>query len=192
MNIPLFTRFANTTIDSLEMTYLFIQMNDPNDHATINKLGQSLQTAFPDATIKLAYTSSSSSNTKISKILDNVFYGLIAITMFLCFFSLCASMSANLYEQKKEVGVIRAMGVTKYRVRLLYFYEALILVFSSCVLGVVIGTIVGYTMLLQFNLFLQSSAEMFFPWKQFLLIMVLSLFCAFFSTWGPAASLTNR
>ena len=24
MNIPLFTRFANTTIDSLEMTYLFI------------------------------------------------------------------------------------------------------------------------------------------------------------------------
>ena len=46
------------------------------------------------------------------------------------------------------------MGFTKFRVRLLYFYEALILVISSCLLGVLIGTMVGYTMLLQFNLFL--------------------------------------
>lgn len=68
--------------------------------------------------------------------------------MFLCFFSLSASMSANLYEQKKEVGVIRAMGFTKYRIKLLYFYEALVLVLSSCILGVLIGTGVGYTMLL--------------------------------------------
>ena len=68
--------------------------------------------------------------------------------MFLCFFSLSASMSANLYEQKKEVGVLRAMGVTKYRVRCLYFYESLVLVLSSCILGILIGCVVGYTMLL--------------------------------------------
>ena len=123
-------------------------MNDPSDHTTIDQLSTALKTAFPDATITEAYTSSGSSNTKISKILDKVFYGLIAVVMFLCFFSLCASMSANLYQQKKEVGVLRAMGFTKYRVRILYFYEALILVFSSCILGVVIGTVVGYTMLL--------------------------------------------
>ena len=84
--------------------------------------------------------------------------------MFLCFFSLSASMSANLYEQKKEVGVLRAMGFTKGRVRLLYFYEALILVLSSCILGIIIGEIVGYTMLLQFNLFLGQTVDLFFPW----------------------------
>lgn len=74
--------------------------------------------------------------------------------MFLCLFSLSASMSSNLYNQKKEVGILRAMGFTKCRVRLLYFYEALILVLSSCLLGILIGVLVGYTMLLQFNLFL--------------------------------------
>lgn len=73
-------------------------------------------------------------------------------------------MSANLYEQKKEVGVIRAMGFTKYRIKLLYFYEALVLVLSSCILGVLIGTGVGYTMLLQFNLFLNVRVPPFFPW----------------------------
>ena len=84
----------------------------------------------------------------MKKILDKIFYGLIGVTMFLCFFSLCASMSANLYEQKKEVGVLRAIGFTKYRVRMLYFYESLVLVTSSCFLGVLIGTMVGYVMLL--------------------------------------------
>ena len=121
-----------------------------------------------------------------------MFYGLISVTMFLCFFSLCASMSANLYEQKKEVGILRAMGFTKYRVRALYFYESLVLVLSSCTLGVLIGTAVGYTMLLQFNLFLHAEVQVFFPWAQFLLVVALSLICAFFSTWGPAAKLTNK
>ena len=132
------------------------------------------------------------STARIKKILDKVFYGLISVTMFLCFFSLCASMSANLYEQKKEVGVLRAIGFTKYRVRMLYFYESLVLVLSSCTLGVLIGTVVGYTMLLQVNLFLNASVDFFFPSSQFLLVVGLSIICAFFSTWGPAASLTNR
>ena len=38
------------------------------------------------------------------------------------------------------------MGVTKIRIKLLYFYEALILVVASCLLGVMIGVAVGYTM----------------------------------------------
>ena len=84
------------------------------------------------------------------------------------------------------------MGFTKYRVRLLYFYESLVLVLSSCILGVLIGTMVGYTMLLQFNLFLNMKVAPFFPWGQFLLVVLLSLLCAFFSTWAPATNLTNR
>lgn len=44
------------------------------------------------------------------------------------------------------------MGVTKARITLLYFYEALILVFAASMLGVVIGVSVGWTMKLQMDL----------------------------------------
>ena len=81
--------------------------------------------------------------------LDLVFYVTIAIMMFLCFFSLQAAMSANLYEQSKEIGVLRSIGFTSYRISTLYFYEALILVFASCLLGIMIGVLVGFTMVLQ-------------------------------------------
>ena len=72
----------------------------------------------------------------------------IAIMMFLCFFSLTAAMTANIYDQSKEIGVLRSIGLTKNRIRLLFFYEAAILVFAACLMGVLVGTTVGYTMVL--------------------------------------------
>ena len=66
--------------------------------------------------------------------------------MFLCFFALSANMSANLYEQTKEIGVLRSIGFTKCRIKMLYFYEAMVLVMASCVTGIMIGMVVGYTM----------------------------------------------
>lgn len=147
MSVPVYSFYSNITMDEVYMINLIIQMNDPDDHSTIDSLANALEAKSYGVDITKTYESEDTTS-MIQGILNKVFYGLITVTMFLCFFSLCASMSANLYEQKKEVGVLRAMGFTKYRVRILYFYEALILVIVSCILGVLIGTIVGFTMLL--------------------------------------------
>lgn len=57
-------------------------------------------------------------------------------------------MSANLYEQSKEIGIMRAMGMPNKRIYLLYIYESFILVLSSSLLGIMIGTVVGFSMTL--------------------------------------------
>ena len=87
-------------------------------------------------------------NQKALDLLDMVFYLIIGIMMFLCFFSLQSSMTANMYEQTKEIAVLRSIGFTKYRISILYFYEALLLVFAACLLGVCIGVLVGFTMVI--------------------------------------------
>ena len=58
-------------------------------------------------------------------------------------------MTANLFEQSKEIAVLRSIGFTGFRISALYFYEALLLVFASCLLGVMIGVLVGFTMVVQ-------------------------------------------
>lgn len=68
--------------------------------------------------------------------------------MFLCFFSLSTSMSANLYEQSKEIGIMRSLGLTKRQIYRIYFYEAVILVFSGALMGTTIGTFLSFTMVL--------------------------------------------
>ena len=57
-------------------------------------------------------------------------------------------MTANMYEQTKEIAVLRSIGFTSFRIGLLYFYEALLLVFASCMLGICIGVLVGLTMVI--------------------------------------------
>lgn len=79
------------------------------------------------------------------KLINYIFDTIIVITMGLCFFALSANVTANLYDQTKEIGVLRSMGLSKTRIKLLYFYEAVLLVLASSVLGVVIGMVVAYT-----------------------------------------------
>ena len=131
-------------------------MVDPNDKSTINALSKELNDASEGVKI-VTFLGDRESNEQINSIINWTFYSIIAITMFLCFFSLSASMSANLYEQKKEIAILRAMGVTKLRIRLLYFYEAMIMVVASCTLGVFIGIIVAYMMIGQEDLALQQK-----------------------------------
>ena len=79
------------------MKNLYITVKDPNDHATIDALAKELADKSPNSSVDKTYAQIDSTAT-IKHILDKVFYGLISVTMFLCFFSLSASMSANLYE----------------------------------------------------------------------------------------------
>ena len=60
---------------------------------------------------------------------------------------------------------MRAIGVTNGRIKFLYFYEASILVLASCILGVMIGFVVGTTLSMQQNLFLDTTMTFFFPWQ---------------------------
>ena len=133
------------------MKWLYINVHDPDDHATIDKIYDAFESEFSNSNYIDLYKSYEDREKmdKVLNILDNIFGIAIGIMMFLCFFSLTASMSANLYDQSKEIGILRAMGVTKSRIRLLYFYEALILVFASCLLGVFVGVAMGFTMVLQ-------------------------------------------
>lgn len=117
---------------------------------------------------------------------------IILVVMFICFFALSTNMSANLYEQSKEVGVMRSIGLTKNRIKLLYFYEAFVLVFVSCLMGVLIGVSIGYTMKLQQQILIQMSLTFVFPGVQIGVIFLASILCAFLATWGPTTLLTSK
>ena len=133
------------------MYWLWINVHDPNDYSMIDEISDAFEKEFgisSEIQMNRSYEDKEGMQ-KTLNILNNIFGIAIAVMMFLCFFSLTASMTANLYDQSKEIGILRAMGVAKNRIRLLYFYEALILVFASCMLGVFVGIAMGFTMVLQ-------------------------------------------
>jgi ABC-type antimicrobial peptide transport system permease subunit len=60
-------------------------------------------------------------------------------------------MSANLMEQAKEIGILRAIGFRKLRIIMLYVYEAFILVLASSIMGILVGVGVASSMTVQFT-----------------------------------------
>lgn len=74
----------------------------------------------------------------------------------------------------------------------MYFYEAFILVLASSITGMLIGMLVGVTMILQEALLLDRTIKLFFPWTQFLIILGASIICAFFATFSPVYQLTRK
>ena len=97
MSVPMISYLSGCDMDEMLYYQVFINVNDPNDHTTINQIADAIKAKIPDSEILKAYAAVQSTQ-KIQGILDKVFYGLISVTMFLSFFSLSASMSANLYE----------------------------------------------------------------------------------------------
>ena len=173
-----------------------VMLKDPQDKVAIKRLNDQVKRGLgPEALDSLNirdYFKDDKTNEQVTEILDIIFNVIIVITMGLCFFSLCSSMSANLMDQTKEIGIMRAMGYTKSRIKMLYFYEAFILVISSCMLGVFIGVTVGFTMVLQQVVFTGIPLVFYFPWTQFIVIMIISMFCAGFSTFGPTGALVKK
>mmetsp|Transcript_18017 Transcript_18017/g.30687 ORF Transcript_18017/g.30687 Transcript_18017/m.30687 type:complete len:222 (+) Transcript_18017:2753-3418(+) len=199
VSLPVFSRMIDPTQtmnSTITWERMFIMLKEPSNTEHVKKVIADFKSGFNSNQANniniFNYYDDTETIDEVSSILNWIFNVIIAITMFLCFFSLCSSMSANLLDQTKEIGILRAMGFTKNRIKLLYFYEAYVLVIASCLLGVMIGTIVGFTMVIQQVVFTSIPFVFFFPWSQFILIMIISILCAFLSTWGPTRQLVQK
>ncbi|CDW77763.1 family protein [Stylonychia lemnae] len=192
-----FVQYANfDSMKRITFDRVIIKLKDPlnmkNSDAFISGMRKTL-TPYQDKTLNVYnYNDGVENVQRMETILNMIFNVIIAITMFLCFFSLSSSMTANLFEQSKEIGIMRAMGLTKVRIILLYIYEAFVLVMASSLLGILIGTLVGFSMTMQQMLFVEIPLQFFFPWMQFLLVIGLSILCAILSTVGPTRNLVKK
>eukprot|EP00727_Mastigamoeba_balamuthi_P014759 m51a1_g9909 hypothetical protein (1044) ;mRNA; r:99120-103292 len=127
-----------------------------------------------------------------NKITNYFFIFTTIIAMTTSFFSLAASMLANVYEQTKEIGVLRALGVTKNWMYRVYMYEAFVVVFGASLLGLLIGTAVGWTITIQRVLFTQLPIPLIFPWQLLLVIFGLSVLFAFMSSLSPIVRVMSK
>eukprot|EP01130_Rhizamoeba_saxonica_P014410 TRINITY_DN6293_c0_g1_i1.p1 TRINITY_DN6293_c0_g1~~TRINITY_DN6293_c0_g1_i1.p1 ORF type:complete len:1033 (-),score=164.52 TRINITY_DN6293_c0_g1_i1:42-3140(-) len=122
----------------------------------------------------------------------NLFFNFTTvIAMAISFFSLLSSMFTNVREQSKEIGVMRAMGITKFRMIRVYIYEAFVLVLSSSLLGVMIGMSVGYTMTLQQILFTQLPLSLEIPYYLMITVFVMSIVFAILAAYSPIKRVTD-
>jgi len=104
MNVPSYNRMISGTSSLNETVWqtLIIKLKQPENEEHIESVIESLESAMTNDQLEGItienYFSDLETNILVTRILDWIFNVIIAITMFLCFFSLCSSMSANLFD----------------------------------------------------------------------------------------------
>lgn len=89
-------------------------------------------------------------------------------------FALVSSTVTNIHEQLKEIAILRALGLSRFKLVRVYVYESLFLVLASTLLGALVGAAVSYTLVLQRVLFTHFPIPFDFPWAMVLLTIVLA------------------
>jgi ABC-type lipoprotein release transport system permease subunit len=128
----------------------------------------------------------------ISNIVYNIFYTVSTIVLFFCFFNLTASMTINIFDQKKEIAILRALGMPKEKILFIFVAEAIVLILTSSLIGTIIGSLISYTMNLQWQVFNNINIGFSIKFSSLILIIVFSIIGGLLSTVIPAKKMLNE
>ena len=119
------------------------------------------------------------------KIILTIFYSISVVIIIFCLFNLSTTMIINIFEQKKELAIYRSLGLTRAYINFIYVGETFILIFSSSFIGLMVGTVISWTMLMQRVLFTNLPLSFRFPYQELLILLVLAvvggILCTFFT-----------
>ncbi len=122
----------------------------------------------------------------ISKIIFKIFYVVNSIVIFFCIFNLTSSMTINIFKQKKEIAIMRALGMKKKDVILIYIYEAIILILTNSFIGLIIGSLISYTISIQWQIFTNINIKYSIKISHLIYIFIFSIIGGIISTIIPA------
>src|SRR5829696_291961 len=105
--------------------------------ANTTRLGSALN-AFPDAKIQ---TSSQFKQTQEDdiKLVLNVLYGLLGLSILISVFGVVNTLVLSVFERTREIGMLRAVGMTRRQVRRMIRYEGIVTSLIGGALGIAVG-----------------------------------------------------
>jgi putative ABC transport system permease protein len=76
-----------------------------------------------------------------------IFYAIVAVAVFASLFGIVNTLSMSVIERTREIGVLRALGATRWQVRRQVGDESLVIGLIGALLGIVVGTGLGWALL---------------------------------------------
>jgi len=108
-------------------------------------------------------------------ILDTLFSLIAMTTVFICIFGLLSSSYSTIVERKKEVGIVRTLGLKGREINRLFIIEALVIMISSGTVGVVVGWLSAWIVTSNLSTLTGQPDVIFVPTSSILFIFTVSI-----------------
>jgi putative ABC transport system permease protein len=105
-------------------------------------LAQRLQ-GFPDATIQTRSEFTSNFEKPINNLL-NLLYVLLALSVIISLFGIVNTLVLTVFERTRELGMLRAVGMTRRQVRRMIRHESVVTALIGGALGIVVGIFLAW------------------------------------------------
>jgi putative ABC transport system permease protein len=104
----------------------------------------------------------------------NLVYGLLALALIIALIGIANTLALSIHERTRELGLLRAVGMTRSQLRSSVRQEALIISLLGTAEGLAVGIVLGWAMVMALRS--QGVTQLAIPWIQ--LAIVAALACA--------------
>jgi putative ABC transport system permease protein len=174
---------SDTTWDSIYDSpmniYSFVRMHGGESAAAQAALEKQLK-AFPDAKVQ---TKEQFINNQISGLnaILNVLYVLLALSVIVSLFGIVNTLVLTVFERTRELGMLRAVGMTRRQVRRMIRAEAVITSLMGGVIGIFLGAVLGGLLAARIN-----SIVFVLPWEQLIIFAIAAIVVGLLAAIFPA------
>jgi putative ABC transport system permease protein len=105
---------------------------------------QQLSNAYPNATLQSRSEYISSQAAQIDQLV-NLMYGLLALAIIIALLSIANSLALSVHERTHELGLLRAVGMTRHQIRNLVRWESILIATLGTLLGLLLGLFFGWS-----------------------------------------------
>jgi putative ABC transport system permease protein len=109
---------------------------------------------------------------------------LLALALVIAVLGIANTLGLSVFERTRELGMLRAMGLTVKQVRLLIQVEAAAIAVLGAALGVLAGTIMGVAV--QRSQTDAGITELVIPWSVLFGYILIAAVVGVFAAWLPA------
>jgi putative ABC transport system permease protein len=127
--------------------FVFINTNGGVTAANTAKLERALA-VFPNAKVQTISQFKTNQANGLSAVL-NILYVLLALSVIVSLFGIVNTLVLTVFERTRELGMLRAVGMTRRQVRRMIRYESVITALIGATIGIVLGIVLAVLLIVR-------------------------------------------
>jgi len=177
ISTALFDKFVPRPRDEM------VLMNTPGGvNDTNTKRLEAIEQRFADAKVQTRDEFKSNFEAPINKLL-NLLYALLALSVIVSLVGIINTLVLTVYERTREIGMLRAVGMTRRQVRMMIRYESIV----TSLMGAALGMVVGVFLAALVTRATSSSGIVFaVPWSQLVYFVLAAIVVGILAAVVPA------
>ncbi|MGW4206200.1 FtsX-like permease family protein, partial [Streptomyces sp. NPDC004726] len=117
----------------------------------------------------------------------NIMYGLLAMALIIAVLGVVNTLAMSVFERRREIGMLRAIGLDRVRVKRMIHLEAVVISLFGAVLGIALGVFLGWAIGETFRGNIPDY-RLILPWDRVALLLLLAGAVGILAALWPARS----